>query len=155
MDTTAASDLKPGEDRSFVLIVDDDPGIRRSYRRLLEACGFFVETAMDGRDALDLLGRLAPNLPFVIVLDVEMPVMDGPAFLAAIRQKPNLEQTPVVVSSGRDTSMARCTGHDVHPLPKPVFPDDLVSLLRWLNAGSRLEPPPGHGPSAATQHPLG
>jgi len=60
--------------RTFALVVDDSITVRRVTQRLLERNGMRVMTAKDGVDALSILGE---HLPDVILLDIEMPRMDG------------------------------------------------------------------------------
>jgi EAL domain-containing protein (putative c-di-GMP-specific phosphodiesterase class I) len=78
-----------------ILLVDDDPGILRSYARVLEVPGRVVETASSGRQAIDLLRKA----PFdVVVSDVAMPEMGGLEFLRAVREH-DLD-IPVVLVTG-------------------------------------------------------
>ena len=79
-----------------VLIVDDDPGIRRMMSLVLAGEGYDVRTAENGRQALDLLASWRPA---VILLDLMMPVMDGWTFLAAQQADPILASIPVIVMS--------------------------------------------------------
>lgn len=78
-----------------ILVVDDSAVIRKAVRRILEGLGFSVTEAGDGSLALDLLK--AGSAPDAILLDVEMPVMDGLAFLKALRARPDLPQPSVVM----------------------------------------------------------
>jgi two-component system chemotaxis response regulator CheY len=81
----------------MVLVVDDDPDHRLLVREVLEAEGYQVETANHGREALDRLhAGLVPN---VIVLDLIMPVMDGWAFVSALKRDPAVASIPVVVTT--------------------------------------------------------
>jgi len=84
-----------------VLLVDDDPGVRRTLARFLGRDGFAVVEADNGQQALTYLkdGGAAS----VIVLDLRMPVMDGFVFRAAQRREPALAGIPVIVLSGADT----------------------------------------------------
>jgi CheY-like chemotaxis protein len=79
-----------------VLVVDDDPGIRRMVSLVLAGEGYDVRTAEDGRQALDLLASWHPA---VILLDLMMPVMDGWTFLVAQQADPVLAPIPVIVMS--------------------------------------------------------
>ena len=81
---------------SCVLVVDDDPNARDLATRFLEREGFQVRTASDGRSGLALARALRPR---AILLDVEMPGMDGWAVLHAIRTDPDLAETPVVMAT--------------------------------------------------------
>ncbi len=75
------------------LVVDDSKVIRKVARRILEELSFEAIEAVDGRDALDQCNR---HLPDVVLLDWNMPVMNGLDFLIELRQTPDVSQ-PVVV----------------------------------------------------------
>ena len=86
-----------------VLIVDDDPDARQRLRQRLERDGWTVQEAADGKAALDMVAHGPPR---AILLDLTMPVMDGFAFLQALRVRPGCQDIPVVVFSARDLSAA-------------------------------------------------
>lgn len=75
------------------LVVDDSRVVRRVARRILEAHGFAVEEAEDGRKALEACQR---RLPDCVLLDWNMPVMNGLEFLKAVRAEFGSEEPPVV-----------------------------------------------------------
>ena len=81
-----------------VLIVDDDESTLASLGGLLELEGYAVETARDGKEALQRLAATAP--PGLILLDLRMPVMDGWQFLTERARDATARQTPVVLLSG-------------------------------------------------------
>ncbi|GJD79429.1 response regulator [Methylobacterium gregans] len=84
------------EEHDVVLLVDDDPAARELLGRFLEREGFHVRTANDGRAGLTLARALKPR---AILLDVEMPRMDGWAVLHAVRSDPDLAAIPVIMTS--------------------------------------------------------
>ncbi|MCJ2039614.1 response regulator [Methylobacterium sp. J-059] len=84
------------EEHDAVLLVDDDPAARELLQRFLEREGFRVRTANDGRAGLTLARALKPR---AILLDVEMPRMDGWAVLHAVRNDPELAGIPVIMTS--------------------------------------------------------
>ncbi len=84
-----------------VLVVDDDPDARTRLRTVLERNGWCVAEAGDGREALASVAKAPPQ---VILLDLNMPVMDGFTFLHALREQPSGAEIPVVVLSARDLS---------------------------------------------------
>ena len=81
-----------------ILLVDDDNDILEVYQRALERNGFEVVVAKDGNEGLQKLKMSAFDL---VVLDLVMPKMNGAEFLKIIRNDPALEDTRVLVSSGR------------------------------------------------------
>jgi two-component system, chemotaxis family, chemotaxis protein CheY len=75
------------------LIIDDSSVIRKVARRILESFGFSISEASDGRQALDVCMKLMPD---AILLDWNMPVMDGYEFLRALRAMPGGDRPKVV-----------------------------------------------------------
>jgi chemosensory pili system protein ChpA (sensor histidine kinase/response regulator) len=84
--------------RTFALVVDDSITVRRVTQRLLERNGMRVMTAKDGVDALSLLEE---HLPDVILLDIEMPRMDGYEVAAHVRGDERLKHIPIVMITSR------------------------------------------------------
>ena len=84
--------------RTFALVVDDSITVRRVTQRLLERNGMRVLTAKDGVDAVSLLQE---NLPDIILLDIEMPRMDGYEVAAHVRNDPRLKDIPIVMITSR------------------------------------------------------
>jgi len=96
----AALDLtRDREDkRTFALVVDDSITVRRVTQRLLERNGMRVMTAKDGVDAISILQDHAPD---VILLDIEMPRMDGYEVASHVRNDPRLKDIPIVMITSR------------------------------------------------------
>lgn len=110
-----------------VLVVDDDLMIREVLVEILEDRGFSVATACNGAEALALLGRLRPDL---ILLDINMPIMNGPEFRKAQRTDPSLEQIPTVVMSAVDRMPEYLADLGVgEALAKPVTLQDLLTVV--------------------------
>lgn len=107
--------------RATVLVVDDDPDTVETMRDILEEEGHVVLSAKNGREGLDLAVRYLPDL---VLLDLEMPVMDGRAFLAASRQIPALAHMTVVVLSGTTDAHVACES-----VMKPLRLDTLLGLI--------------------------
>ena len=84
--------------RTFVLVVDDSITVRRVTQRLLERNGMRVMTARDGMDAVALL---AEHVPDIILLDIEMPRMDGYEVAAHVRNDPRLRDVPIIMITSR------------------------------------------------------
>lgn len=115
-----------------ILAVDDDPGARKLYRLIFERIfpGAEVEEAEDGLVALALAKADPPDL---MVIDLEMPRLDGRGLCAALAQAPELSQTVrVVVSGALDRSTeAILSGFGVaHCLPKPLSTERLIEVSR-------------------------
>jgi CheY-like chemotaxis protein len=81
-----------------LLVVDDDEDARRLISAYLSEEGYEIQTAGNGREALDLLGPFAPDL---VILDLMMPVMDGMAFLDTIRADPPYRYLPVIIVTAK------------------------------------------------------
>ncbi|MCC6143500.1 MAG: response regulator [Candidatus Hydrogenedentes bacterium] len=76
------------------LIVDDEEGVRYFVRAIMEQEGWATEEAEHGDEALDLVERQQPDL---IILDLNMPVMDGFEVFERLRQNPLTERIPIIV----------------------------------------------------------
>jgi two-component system, OmpR family, response regulator MprA len=113
-----------------ILVVDDDPPIRRMLDRTLAAEGYRIETAGDGGEALAAVERSAPDL---LVLDVAMPGLDGLAVCRRIRGKGLA--TPVLLLTARDEVGERVAGLDAGAddyLVKPFATEELLARVRAL-----------------------
>jgi two-component system chemotaxis sensor kinase CheA len=95
---------------SKLLVVDDSFAVRELQRGILEAAGYRVETAKDGKDALDRLAR--DREISLVVTDIDMPEMDGLALTEAIRSQPEGAELPVVIVSAQATAEDRRRGLD-------------------------------------------
>ena len=113
-----------------ILVVDDDPPIRRMLDRTLAAEGYRIETAGDGGEALAAVERSTPDL---VVLDVAMPGLDGLAVCRRIRGKGLA--TPVLLLTARDEVGERVAGLDAGAddyLVKPFATEELLARVRAL-----------------------
>lgn len=120
--------------RERVLVVDDDPPLRRMLERTLAAEGFEVALAPDGGRALAAAERCAPD---VIVLDVAMPGLDGLAVCRRLREKGL--PTPILMLTARDAVPDRVAGLQAGAddyLIKPFAVQELVARLRALTRRS-------------------
>jgi two-component system, NtrC family, nitrogen regulation response regulator NtrX len=126
-----------------VLIIDDEPNIRRMLRGLLESEGYVVTEAADGAAGVE---RAVTEDPDVVLLDLVMPRMDGLAALRGLAdRKPRL---PVVMMSGRATLQDAVTATRLGAfqfLEKPLGPEAVVSTVNGAvelkRALDRAEPP--------------
>ncbi|GAA2938232.1 MULTISPECIES: response regulator transcription factor [Streptomycetaceae] len=122
--------MSPAEDGQRVLIVDDEPAVREALQRSLAFEGYGTEVAVDGYDALAKAESYAPEL---IVLDIQMPRMDG--LTAARRIRSTGSTTPILMLTARDTVGDRVTGLDAGAddyLVKPFELDELFARIRAL-----------------------
>jgi chemosensory pili system protein ChpA (sensor histidine kinase/response regulator) len=126
-DTAPAADLAP-----CVLVVDDSESIRRSVALPLVRAGIEVETAGDGIEALE---HMLVRRPQVVLLDVEMPRLDGFELLAAMREHDQLKAVPVVLltsrAGDRHIERARELGAVAY-LIKPCPQDQLLRTVQSL-----------------------
>lgn len=107
--------------RATVLIVDDDPETVDTMRSILEEEGHTVLSARNGREGLQVALQSVPDL---VLLDLEMPIMDGRALLEAIRRSPTLADVTVVVLSGSEDARVACES-----VKKPLRLDTLLGLI--------------------------
>jgi type II secretory ATPase GspE/PulE/Tfp pilus assembly ATPase PilB-like protein/CheY-like chemotaxis protein len=86
------------QEKAGVLLVDDEDQLRRVMKDLLEREGYRVAEARDGVEALDEVDRFAPD---IIVLDLNLPGMDGYTVLSQLRSRPATQQVPVIVLTAK------------------------------------------------------
>lgn len=116
-------------DQKTVLVVDDASLVRLYYRSALEAGGFRVEEALNGIEALEKLLTTPVDL---LIVDVNMPHMDGLTFLHTLRQKDSpLASIPALITStesgASDFAAASAAGANLY-LVKPVAREQLLEL---------------------------
>ncbi|GAA2484359.1 response regulator transcription factor [Streptomyces gobitricini] len=117
-------------DADRILIVDDEPAVREALQRSLAFEGYGTDVAADGADALARMDAYAPDL---VVLDVQMPRMDG--LTAARRIRAAGSTVPILMLTARDTVGDRVTGLDAGAddyLVKPFELDELFARIRAL-----------------------
>ncbi|MFD5075424.1 response regulator transcription factor [Streptomyces sp. NPDC058371] len=113
-----------------ILIVDDEPAVREALQRSLAFEGYDTQVAVDGADALEKATAYQPDL---VVLDIQMPRMDG--LTAARRIRGAGTTTPILMLTARDTVGDRVTGLDAGAddyLVKPFELDELFARIRAL-----------------------
>lgn len=120
-----------------ILVADDEFGILLVLEMVLAEAGYRVVTAGNGRQALELAAVERPDL---LLLDWMMPVMDGPAAVAAMRADPRLAGVPVVVMSGAPESAlkGRLDGHAAF-LHKPFLDTEVLEVVARVLASA--DPP--------------
>lgn len=116
-----------GEFLIDVLVVDDEPGISRIVRLMLESEGLSVEVRDSGATALEFVESKEVRL---VLLDLNMPVMDGLEFFRQLRQRGFT--TPVIIMSAHGARRAaREIGAEAY-LDKPFMPADLIARIEKL-----------------------
>jgi CheY-like chemotaxis protein len=117
-----------------ILVVDDDPAIRRVVADILEMSNYEVRMASNGAEALTEVRQWPPAM---VLLDLMMPVMDGWEFLRRCRGDPPCSPVPVaVMSAARDAgAISDELGANAF-LPKPFELDDILLIVDRL-AGTR------------------
>jgi two-component system cell cycle sensor histidine kinase/response regulator CckA len=117
--------VRLGEQRLHVLVVDDEPSLRRFAARVLEEAGYRVHQAADGLDALELV-RVRGSLLDVVVSDVVMPRLNGVQLLE--RLSVSHPELPVLLMSGYATEQLAHRGITAPcaMLPKPFPPERLI-----------------------------
>ncbi len=125
-----------------VLVVDDEPGILRAVQTNLGRHDYHVETAASGTAALEVYGRVRPDL---VLLDLGLPDMDGLEVLRTIRERAS---TPIVVLSARETERDKVTALDLGAddyLTKPFGVNELLARVR-VALRHAAHPPSGTEP---------
>ena len=111
-----------------VLVVDDEALIAMALEAALEDAGYRVATAANGRQGLERLAE-APG-PDLVLLDMMMPVMNGPAMLAAMAAHPALRGIPVVVLSSLPEEAVRVRTEGVPAiLLKPCTAEEILDAI--------------------------
>jgi two-component system cell cycle response regulator DivK len=118
-----------------ILVVEDQEDLRGILRDLLVSSGYEMLEAGDGRAGVDMAKAEKPDL---ILMDIQMPVMDGYDATRAIKGEPDLNPIPIVAVSSfamkGDEEKARAAGCD-HYITKPYSPMQLLKLVRSLLGG--------------------
>jgi len=129
---TETAVLDQRDRRTFALVVDDSITVRRVTQRLLERNGMRVLTAKDGVDAISLLQE---HLPDIILLDIEMPRMDGYEVAAHVRNDARLKDIPIVMITSRVSEKHRARAIELGVddyLGKPYQESQLLDAIEPL-----------------------
>ena len=115
-----------------ILVAEDDQPSRELIREILETCGYQVLEARDGREALQRVEETAPDL---VLLDIQMPAVDGSAVLRQLRQDSRFASLPVVAVTAYamrgDREKALAAGFDAY-LTKPLNAAALKKQIEQL-----------------------
>lgn len=113
----------------YILVVDDDEDFRSGLRMALEMKGYQVEEAANGEDAL---AQLTAKPPLLVLLDLQMPVMNGRELLQRMRSTPEQKEIPVVIISGFgfewEAELMGAQGY----VGKPFEPEELERTIAGL-----------------------
>ena len=129
--------MTAGRTKPVVLLAEDFEDARELYRDYLEFSGFTVETATNGREAIDRAIKLLPDL---ILMDASMPVLDGWQATKELKANPVTKHIPILALTAHAFDDARqeaksvgCDGF----VTKPCLPDDLVAKVRATLEGGK------------------
>ena len=146
----APGDLRLRHPGARVLLVEDNPINREVAGEMLAGAGLQFDVATDGVEGLSMASANAYEL---ILMDVQMPRMDGLQATRAIRAQPHLARLPVLAMTANDSPDDRraCAEAGMNDfVAKPVDPDQLYrTLLRWIGRPSAGAPAPVRPPPAA------
>ncbi|MDD4887769.1 MAG: response regulator, partial [Thiomonas sp.] len=120
----------------LILVVDDSITVRRVTQRFLVRNGYLVQLAKDGLDALEQLQQ-ASTLPDVVLLDIEMPRMDGFDLTRNIRADSRLQKLPIIMITSRIADKHRNYAAQLgvnHYLGKPYSETELLQLIQEFSA---------------------
>ncbi|NJM76622.1 MAG: response regulator transcription factor [Acaryochloridaceae cyanobacterium RU_4_10] len=113
----------------YLLLVDDEPGLRDAVQAYLEDSEFTVDVAPNAKVGWELLEKRLPDL---VISDIMMPQVDGYQFLKQMREDPRFSRLPVVFLTARGMTKDRIQGYkagvDAY-LSKPFDPDELVAIV--------------------------
>ncbi len=132
--TRAAAASAAASGPPLVMIVDDSLTVRKITSRLLTREGFEVITAKDGLDALQVLGE---KMPDVILLDIEMPRMDGFEFTKTVKADARTSHIPIIMITSRTAEKHRNRAQELGVegyLGKPFQEEELLRRLREMLA---------------------
>lgn len=122
--------MAAGPEQPLVLLAEDFEDARELYRDYLEFSGFRVETATNGREAIEQALALQPD---IILMDASMPVLDGWQATRALKADPATKHIPILALTAhafddarREAKSVGCDGF----VTKPCLPDDLVAKIR-------------------------
>lgn len=119
----------PAQQKTTILVVDDDASLVRALRITLRSAGYTVLLAADGMEALDVLSTQDVS---AIVLDLRMPGMDGREFYREIRRRG--VAVPVLICSSHEAYRARTELGAEGAIAKPFYPEQLVAAVKRVLA---------------------
>lgn len=136
--------MKESNIKCKVLLVDDDEQILRSLRVYLELEKYQVETAKDGKTALELMNSFKPG---ILVLDIMMPEMDGFEVLEIVKSNPETSKVPVIMLTAKGQDVDVLKGYKMGAssyMTKPFNLNELVENIELVLNAEQV-PVPGEG----------
>jgi chemosensory pili system protein ChpA (sensor histidine kinase/response regulator) len=127
------------DERPLVMVVDDSITMRRVAERTLTRNGFRVSTAKDGMDAL---GKLQIEFPHIVLLDIEMPRLDGFELATYMRNSERLHNVPIIMITSRSGEKHRARAEQIgveRYLIKPYQEDELIKSIHELLSREKAE----------------
>jgi two-component system cell cycle response regulator DivK len=122
---------------STILYIEDNSDNRMLVRRVLEAEGYQVVEAEDGQEGIDLLGSTTPDL---VLMDINLPELDGYEVTRRLKQVPSMAKVPVIAMTANvmrgdreKTLAAGCDGYIPKPIDIDLLPDQIAKFLRKKN----------------------
>ncbi|MBF0287076.1 MAG: response regulator [SAR324 cluster bacterium] len=123
-----------------ILLVEDNEINQQIAKELLEGAGFFVEIANNGKEGVEMA-----SLDYdVVLMDIQMPIMDGYGATHSIRNKPEFKDLPILAMTANamvtDRDKVLAAGMNAH-ITKPIDPRQLfAALVEWIKPGERILP---------------
>jgi CheY-like chemotaxis protein len=122
--------------RPLVLIADDSIDVREMYEEYLNAVGYRVVTASNGREAV-IFARV--SRPDVVVMDLQMPNVDGWAAIRELQHDAKTASLPVIALTGHDLKYSAMAEGAVSYLTKPIIPEHLAREIAVCLEQSRMK----------------
>jgi chemosensory pili system protein ChpA (sensor histidine kinase/response regulator) len=132
-------EVKPPNPEPLIMVVDDSLTVRKITSRMLTRAGYQVVTATDGVDALEKLETCSPD---VMLLDIEMPRMDGFALARELRRDPKTQNLPIIMITSRTADKHRDYAMQLGVntyLGKPYQEDELLQNIADFVAVHKLD----------------
>jgi len=127
----------------YILVVDDDTDFREGLRAALEMKGYQVEEAGNGKEALE---QIEKKPPLLVLLDLQMPVMNGRELLQKLRAAADTKDVPVVIISGFgfewEAELMGAQGYVGKPFEPEELERTIAALLRPRLVSVRSGPAP-------------
>src|SRR5580692_12222538 len=130
--------MRPRETGDIVLVVDDSPDTLRMLTDALEDAGMTVLVALEGAQALAIVGKITPD---VILMDAVMPSIDGFETCRRLKRNRTLAYVPIIFMTGLSETQDIVKGLEaggVDYVTKPIVPDELLARIRVHLANARL-----------------